>query len=258
LNKQKFIGMLAFSLFLTYAVSVQAQQTAQQPAPKVISSPFKQVKQEPKPTTPPAVVTKTTQSPKTETTKQPVVQAVQPAVKTETVKTQTVQPVQTTQKTETVKTEPPKQKVMPILDPKNQLSLVYSEAMINKTYDLIRKNKLDDAKAAIEPTYIWLNDATEYHTGLYKVLKDIDTAQTQADLERDLALKYAILRDKAGYQLALLYIEDNKPKEAVKKLVDIVRSQPTTKLGFESYQVLQELGFTYKAQLMEPEKEEIK
>ncbi len=255
MNKQQIIAMLAFSLFLTCAVSVQAQQTAQQPAPKVISSPFKQVKQEPKQTTPPAVVTKTTQNPKTEAVKQPVVQSVQPVVKTETVKPQTVQ---NAAKTETVKTEPPKQKIMPILDPKNQLSLVYSEAMINKTYDLIRKNKLDDAKATIEPTYTWLNDATEFHTGLYKVLKDIDTAQTQADLERDLALKYAILRDKAGYQLALLYIEDNKPKEAVKKLVDIVRSQPTTKLGFESYQVLQEIGFTYKAQLKEPDQEEIK
>jgi hypothetical protein len=244
LNKQKIIGMLALSLFLTGTVNVFAEQTTQPTAQKEIASPFKQVKQETKQPSTSVTPAKTVQTPKTEpaktvTAKQPVVNT---AAKTDA---------------KVVKTEPAKPKVMPILDPKNPLSLAYSEVMINKTFDLIQKNKLVEAKAAIEPTYTWLNDATEYHTGLYKVLKDLDTAQTQADLERDLALKYAILRDKAGYQLALLYIEDNRPKDAVKKLVDIVRSQPTTKMGFESYQILQQLGFTYKAQLIEPEKEEI-
>ena len=156
------------------------------------------------------------------------------------------------------KAEQPKPKFLAIMDPRNPLGLAAGDNAITKAYDLIQKNKLVEAKAVIEPTYTWLNDATEYHTGLYKVLKDLDTAQTQADLERDLALKFAILRDKAAYQLALLYMEDGRPKDAVKKLVDVVRSQPTTKLGFESYQILQQLGFTYKAQMVEQTAEEIK
>ncbi|MDD3013036.1 MAG: hypothetical protein PHC34_04975 [Candidatus Gastranaerophilales bacterium] len=133
----------------------------------------------------------------------------------------------------------------------NPIGIVNAEDSINKTTVLIQKNKLEEAKIIIEPLVDWLEDATECHTNLYKVLKDIETARVQADLERELALKSAILRDRAAYQLALLYIEENDPQNAVTRLVDIVRSQPKTQLGFSAYQVLQQIGFTYKVQLTE-------
>ncbi|MFH0702591.1 MAG: hypothetical protein V2B14_03510 [bacterium] len=136
-----------------------------------------------------------------------------------------------------------------LLSPDNILGLTASEEIINKTFDLIKKNKLAEAKNLIEPEVEWLENATEYHTELYKVLKGLDTAKAQSDIERELALQFAILRDKASYQLALLYIEEKKLKQAVEKLVDVVQSQPKTKLGFEAYQVLQQIGFTYKLQL---------
>lgn len=137
------------------------------------------------------------------------------------------------------------------LNPSNPLGLVNAENSINKTMNLMQKNRLVEAKIIIEPLMDWLEDVTEYHTNLYKVLKEIDTAKAQADLERDLALKSAILRDKASYQLALLYIEEKNPRKAVSRLVDVVRSQPRTQLGFSAYQVLQQIGFTYKVQLIE-------
>jgi hypothetical protein len=74
-------------------------------------------------------------------------------------------------------------------------------------------------------------------------------------LERDLALKFAIYRDQVIYQLALLDIEDKKTQKAVEKLVNVVRSQPKTQLGFSAYQVLQEIGFTYKVQIVTSDKE---
>ena len=133
----------------------------------------------------------------------------------------------------------------------NPIGLVYAEDSINKAIVLMQKNRFVEAKSIVEPLYDWLEEATECHTNLYKVLKDIDTAKVQADLERELALKSAILRDSASYQLSLLYIEENDLKKATPKLVDIVRSQPKTQLGFSAYQVLQQIGFTYKMQLTE-------
>jgi len=135
----------------------------------------------------------------------------------------------------------------------NPIGLIYAEDAINKTMTLMQNNRLTEAKAVIVPLADWLEDATEFHTNLYKALKDIDTAKSQADLERSLALKSAILRDKAIYQLSLLYIEEKNPKKAVPKLVDVVRSQPKTQLGFSAYQVLQQIGFTYKVQMITPE-----
>ena len=156
-------------------------------------------------------------------------------------------------KQEVQKAKIQKNVVNPILDPNNQLGIAASENAITKTYTLIQQNKLVEARAVIEPTVEWLTNATEYHTNLFKVLKEIDSAKTQSELERDLALKFAILRDKAMYQLALLYIEEKKPQKATEKLVNIVRSQPKTQLGFSAYQVLQQIGFTYKIQLPKEE-----
>jgi hypothetical protein len=138
----------------------------------------------------------------------------------------------------------------------NPIGLVNAEDSINKVTALIQKNKTAEAKIIIEPLMEWLEDVTEYHTNLYRVLKEIDTAKVQADLERELALKSAILRDKAAYQLAILYIQEKNLKEAVNRLVDIVRSQPKTQLGFSAYQTLQQIGFTYKVQLTETEQEQ--
>jgi len=155
----------------------------------------------------------------------------------------------TEKKAEVKEAKVEKKVINPLFNPKNQLGIAAAENNITKTFNLIQQNKLTEAKKIIEPTSDWLTKATEYHANLFKVLRDIDTAKVQSELERDLALRFAILRDKALYQLALLNIEEKKPQEAVEKLVNIVRSQPKTQLGFNAYQVLQQIGFTYKVQI---------
>lgn len=147
------------------------------------------------------------------------------------------------------KDEPPTVNIM--ANPANILGVTNAENKIKDVKYLMRNNRYNEANAIIIPAVDWLNNATEFHTNLYKTLKDIDSAKVQADVERDLALRYAILRDQASFQMALLYIHENKLKEASDKLVDIVRSQPTTKLGYDAYDKLEEIGFTYKAQYVE-------
>ncbi len=140
-----------------------------------------------------------------------------------------------------------------VLDPANSLGIAYAENSINKAADLIQKKRLAEARAIMEPLTEWLTDGTEYHANLYKALKDVSNAKAQADVEKELALKFAILRDKASFQLANLYIEEKRFKQAVDKLVDVVRSQPRTDLGFTAYEKLQNIGFTYKVKLNNPE-----
>lgn len=177
-------------------------------------------------------------------------------------KTEAVKPVQSSVKTSTPEKQEVKEAkinkidINPLLNPGNPLGLTAAENSINKAYALIKQNKLSEAKVIIEPTADWLTNATEYHTNLYKTLKDVDSAKSQAELERELALKFAVFRDQALYQLALLYIEDKKHQKAVEKLVNVVRSQPRTQLGFNAYQVLQQIGFTYKLQLQQSQEGE--
>jgi len=136
-----------------------------------------------------------------------------------------------------------------VFNAQNQVGITYSENELNEIISLVKNNKNFEAKKKITPLLKWLEEATEYHTGLYKTLVKINKAKSQSDIERDLAMKSAMLRDKTMYQLALIYLKENNKKDAIKLFVGIVKSQPRTELGFQAYQQLQECGFTYQVQL---------
>lgn len=141
------------------------------------------------------------------------------------------------------------------MSPSNTLGLTYAENVIKKSANLYKQNRISEAKKTLETESDWLVDATEYHTNVFRILREVEDAKAQAELEKDLALKFAILRDKAYYQLALIYIAEKNLSKATDNLVNIVRSQPDTELGFNSYNQLQQIGFTYKVQLLKPEVE---
>lgn len=140
-----------------------------------------------------------------------------------------------------------------VSNPDNKLGLTWAENSIIKIEHLISSNKIEEAKINAIQLESWLLDATEYHTELYKTLRSVEHAKFQADIERDLALSFAILRDKAEYQMAIIYIKENQPIKAVEKLVNVVKSQPRTDLGMNAYNKLLDIGFSYKPSL--PEKE---
>src|ERR1035437_1300743 len=77
-----------------------------------------------------------------------------------------------------------KKELNPLLNPANSLGLISAENSINKSYNLLNQKRIVEAKATLVPVYNWLNTSTENHTNLYKVLKDIDSAKSQADVER--------------------------------------------------------------------------
>jgi len=146
-------------------------------------------------------------------------------------------------------TEIPREATKLVYSPHNIVGLTYAENQLKNAELTFQKGQPEAARCLLIPLLKWLEDITEYHAELYKVLKNIDTATTQADVEKELALKSAILRDKTMYQLGLVLIAQKKYKEAVPYLVKVVKSQPATDIGFKAYEKLQQIGFTYKIQL---------
>lgn len=136
-----------------------------------------------------------------------------------------------------------------LTDPKNQLGLAHPYNLLDQSLTLLKKKDVAGAKVIVEPLSEWLTTLTEYHIQLFKKLNDIDTAKNQAQVEKKLALDMALLRDKAYYQLGLIYLAENKQKEALKYLIEVIKSQPKTELGMKAYEILQQLGFTEKVRL---------
>ncbi|MFA6989967.1 MAG: hypothetical protein WC197_07845 [Candidatus Gastranaerophilaceae bacterium] len=143
----------------------------------------------------------------------------------------------------------------PVFSSKNTLGVKYAENKVNEAEKLIKENKLQESQKLLIPLLIWLEDGTKYHANLYQTLKDIDTARMQADVEKDLALKFAIIRDLAKYHMGIINIKENNKTKAVDNFVDIVKSQPKTDLGFKAYEQLINLGFTYKIKIQEAQPE---
>ncbi len=144
-------------------------------------------------------------------------------------------------------------KLMPnkVFDPENTVGLKRSENTLLRIKDLIKQQRYDEAEKMAENLLVWMEDSTEYHTDLFKALKNLETARSQADIEKELALKSAVIRDEVMFNYGLILMRKNKKKQAVEHFVNIVRSQPSTDLGLSSYELLQKMGFTYKIQLEE-------
>ncbi|MGD9579896.1 MAG: tol-pal system YbgF family protein [Vampirovibrionia bacterium] len=137
-----------------------------------------------------------------------------------------------------------------VVDPKNKLGLAYPFVELEKSKELLKKKDFTGARNVVVPLSEWLTNLTEYHIQLFKKLNGIDTAKNQAQVEKKLALDSALLRDKAYYQLALIYLGEKNEKEAIKYFVEVIKSQPKTELGMKSYEILQQIGFTEKIRLI--------
>jgi hypothetical protein len=134
-------------------------------------------------------------------------------------------------------------------DPANPLGLVDAQNRLKKYIALNEAHRYAEAKPGLAQLRQWLVDMTEAHIGLYKTLNQIPSARAQAELEKTLALEFAQLRDRAMVEMAKVYIADKDFTKAIKDLTDVVKSQPRSKLGLRSYEMLQEIGFTEKLQL---------
>ncbi len=134
-------------------------------------------------------------------------------------------------------------------DPTNPLGLTDAANRLQKLSALVDAKRFAEAKAMLTPLRQSLVELTEAHIGLYKTLNQVPSARAQAELEKELALQFAQLRDRVMIESARIYISEKDYSRAVKELTEVVKSQPRSKIGLRSYELLQEIGFTEKLQL---------
>jgi tetratricopeptide (TPR) repeat protein len=134
-------------------------------------------------------------------------------------------------------------------DPTNPLGLTDAANRLQKLSKLVDAKRYYEAKPGLAQLRQWLVDLTEAHIGLYKVLNQLPSARAQAELEKELALQFAQLRDRTMMEMARIYISEKEYPKAIKELTEVVKSQPRSKVGLQSYELLQEIGFTEKLQL---------
>ena len=141
---------------------------------------------------------------------------------------------------------------LPALDnPANGLGLVDPQNKLNAAASAVDRKDYATARAILGPLRASLVDTTEAHINLFKALDNVSTARTQAELEKQLALQFAMMRDKAMYQSARVSIAEHDYRTAIKDLVEVIKSQPRSEMGLKAYNLLQEIGFTEKLQIAE-------
>ncbi len=129
-------------------------------------------------------------------------------------------------------------------DPQNQLGLIYSVKKIEEATNLFNEGKIDEAEKKLNEIKNWLIDATDLHYKLHQTLSKNSKTLDKAKVEKAHALDFGNLRDQAFYLLAKIYINQNKLKDAVKMLTEVVQSQPESELGRNAYKTLIEIKFS--------------
>lgn len=149
---------------------------------------------------------------------------------------------------------PPDKTYVTVDDPANPLGITTSAQKLNDCANLISQKRYKEAEKILMPLKDWLVDATETHINLHKTLKGLPSAQVQAELEKQLALQFALLRDKAFFQLGMLAVGQQDYSGAIKNLSRVIQSQPRSPMGAQAYEILQKIGFTEKIQLKDEKK----
>lgn len=129
------------------------------------------------------------------------------------------------------------------LDINNSLGIAYSVTVLEDSVALANNNNLQEAEKKLSEISVWLTDATEYHFDLFKIYSQDSNTLSQSKMQKAYAHDFAELRDKAYFELAKVYIKQNKPKEAVKYLVEIIKSQSNSELGKKSQNILKKIRF---------------
>ena len=116
----------------------------------------------------------------------------------------------------------------------DQLADEASQAIASQQYGTAIE-KLDEARQLYNQLSLYYEELANFFLG-------IDTRQNQTNRQK--ALETAQKRDEVTYQLALVYRTQDRPRDAIPLLMDILRSQqPTRELGQQAYQQLFEMGF---------------
>ncbi len=131
-------------------------------------------------------------------------------------------------------------------DSQNQLGLIYTVKKLDGARKLIEEGNYVEAEKILLDAKNWLTDATEFHYNLFQIFNRQQKNANFAKIERAHAADFGQARDQAFYLLAKTYIGENKFKEAVSLLIEIIKSQNGSILSEQAYKTLEEIKFSDK------------
>ena len=135
-------------------------------------------------------------------------------------------------------------------DPKNELGLINSVKKLELVSSLIDEGKIQEAQKILLETKEWLTNAADHHYKLSQALSEYSQTSEASKIEKAHALDFAKVRDQSFFLLAKVYIMQNKLKEAVELLIEIIKSQPDSELAKKAYKTLQEIKFSDKPTIL--------
>jgi len=102
----------------------------------------------------------------------------------------------------------------------------------------------DEVKDSIYAMSEWLQDVADAHWRMFKAFEKADATKVHAAKEKDIALKFSALKNRAKLLKADLFIKQNRYPEALGPLVEIVTTEPTSETGQQAYKRLVDMGFS--------------
>ena len=135
----------------------------------------------------------------------------------------------------------------------NQLPISYEDAESRLT-DLNERLKTASPASIKNSIYAlseWLQDVANAHWKMYKAFDKSPVTKEQAKQEKEIALRFSKLKNRAKLLKADLFIKQRRVPEALQPLVEIVCQEPRSQTGKDAYQRLVQLGFSQKAKGLE-------
>ncbi len=131
-------------------------------------------------------------------------------------------------------------------DPQNQIGLIYTVRKLDEGRKLIEEGNYIEAEKILLDAKDWLTSATEYHYNLFQLYNRQQKNALLAKIEKAHAADFGHARDQSFFLLAKAFIGENKLREAVELLVEIIKSQNGTILSEQAYKTLQDIRFSDK------------
>ncbi|MCA9804111.1 MAG: hypothetical protein KC777_19215 [Cyanobacteria bacterium HKST-UBA02] len=124
------------------------------------------------------------------------------------------------------------------------LSSLDAKNKIEELSNRLAVSNPDQVKDGIFAISEWLQDVADAHWKMYKAFEKSDTTHLQAKSERETALEFSRLKNRAKLLKADLFIKMNRYPEALGPLVDIVVAEPKSETGQAAYKRLIDMGFS--------------
>lgn len=141
-----------------------------------------------------------------------------------------------------------------------QLPLTAEEARIKieEMSNRLAVSRPSDVKDNIFNLCEWLQECADAHWKMYQSFDKLPGTKVQAKQEKETAIKFSRLKNRARLLKADVFIKEGRYPEALGPLVEIVTSEPTTDLGQAAYKRLTDMGFSDQISSLELAQKEVK